>query len=78
MDTKLKRQTHYTVSEKEAAIFRDVLRGELTIREAGRRLDLGAQSVINYALGLAQQWYREGKWGFTNGRPKAKNGKPKK
>ena len=69
MESKLKRQAHYTVSEKEAAVFRDVLRGELTLREAGRRLDLGAQSVINFALGLAQQWYREGKWQFTLNKP---------
>lgn len=51
-------------TSKEREVMRQFLSGKLSTREAGKKLGMSHQNVINVVCRLAQQLYREGKVTF--------------
>lgn len=54
----------YKLNVKEEAVFTDFLLGKLTTREAGKKLGITHQQVINASVSVAKQWVAEGKLKF--------------
>ena len=57
---KVKRTTTYQLTEQEALVIKKFLAGTITTREAGEKLGISHQQVINLVSSLARTWYQKG------------------